>query len=479
MSQDSRIVENKMGTMPIGKLLANMSIPPMVSMLAAALYNIIDSFFVAKISEDALAAMTLAFPVQTLMGAVIVGTGVGLASLISRRLGEKRQDEANNAATHGIAIALVLWVIFALIGIFLAGPFVRLFTGAEEANEEIFKMAVSYLRIVMVGSFGLNIAIMAERILQSTGNTFHPMVYNITGIIINTVIAPFFIIGWFWGVGDLEFAGFGIEGAGYAAIVGQTVSLIMAIFILTTKKHAVKISFKKFRVDSAILKDIFSVGAPSMVMQAIQSILLICLNALFMVVANSAMAVAVLGVYFRISTFTVLPVIGLNQGALPIMGYNFGAKNRLRLVAAYTSALKVAFIIMAIGTVIFWIFPAQIMAFFTQDPEMIDMGVWAFRLLSTSWIPGAFVIISIGMFQALAHGAFALTISIVRQLGFILPLAYILLINFGVNGVWYSYPLAEASALTLTVIFLLRIKKYDIDCLPDGDPVMGKLPINK
>ncbi|MDR0875259.1 MAG: MATE family efflux transporter [Clostridiales Family XIII bacterium] len=468
--------ENKMGAMPVGKLLANMSMPPMISMLAAALYNVIDSFFVAKVSEDALAAVTLVFPIQMMMIAVNVGIGVGLASLISRRLGQKRQEEANLAATHGFVFAIATWVVYAVVGIFLAAPFIRLFTGSEPANEGIFEMAVAYCRIVMTGSLMYNITIVVERILQSTGNTLHPMIFNLIGIASNTVIAPILIIGWFPFAGDLGFPGYGVVGAGYAAIIGQAVGTAVALILFCSRKHAVHVSFRKFRIRAEILKDILTVGLPSMVMQAVQPILLFFLNALFMVVADSALAVAVLGVYFRISTFTILPVVGLNQGALPIMGYNFGAKNRLRLMAAYTNAFRVAVIIMAVGMGIFWIFPHYIMMWFTSNPEMIDMGVHAFRAVTISWLPGAFVIITIGLFQALAHGVFALIISIVRQLGFILPLAYILLLNFGVNGAWYAYPLAEIAALTLTIVFFFRVKKQDIDRLPDGDPVSGRLP---
>ena len=476
MSKENRIEENKMGIMPIGKLLASMSMPPMISMLAAALYNIIDSYFVAKISEDALAAVTLVFPIQMLMMAVSIGTGVGLASLISRRLGEKRQQEADLAAAHGFVFAIVYWVIYALAGIFLAEPFIRIFTGADVQNEAIFDMAVAYCRIVMIGSLMINLSVTIERILQSSGNTFHPMIFNLVGIGINTAIAPILIIGWFPFIGDLGFPGFGVVGAGFAAVIGQSSGLAIALIIFFTRKHAVQVSFRNFRIRWEIVRDILSVGIPTIVMQSIQSILIVCLNGLFMVIAGSSTAVAVLGVYYRISTFAILPVVGLNQGALPIMGYNFGAKNRMRLMAAYTSAFKVALVIMIIGTIIIWVFPSQIMMWFSQDPEMIEMGVIAFRAMSTSWIPGAYVIITIGLFQALAHGMFALIISIVRQLGFILPIAYILLMNFGINASWYAYPLAEVSALTLTTIFFFRVRKQDIEHLPDGAPVAGRLP---
>jgi putative MATE family efflux protein len=470
LSEEILVKENKMGVMPVGKLLANMSLPPMISMLAAALYNIIDSIFVAKVSEDALAAMTLVFPVQMLMMSFNLGIGVGIASLISRRLGEKRQDEANLAATHGFVFAITTWALYALFAVFLAGPFIRVFTGT--GNEGIYEMAVSYCRIVMVGSLLFNFSIVIERILQSTGNTFHPMVFNLVGLSVNIVAAPILIIGWFPIIGDLGFPGFGVQGAGFAAILGQSVGAVVALVIFFSRKHAVRISFRKFHIHWDIVRDILAVGAPTIVMQAVMPILIASLNALF--ITYSTTAVAVLGVYFRITTFVVMPVMGLNQGALPIMGYNFGAKNRLRLMATYTSGLKVAFIILAVGTAIFWIFPHWIMMLFSPNAEMLDMGVHALRAVSIGWIPGAFVIITNGMFQALAHGVFALIIAIVRQIGVVLPLTYILLVNFGINASWYAWAIAEFAALTLSVIFLMRIKKNQIDKLPDGDPVLGK-----
>jgi len=458
-------MENKMGVMPIGKLLANMSAPPMVSMFAVALYNIIDSVFVAMVSEDALTAVTLVFPVQMIMMSLSVGIGVGLASLISRRLGEKRQKDAEAAAAHGFVFAGVLWILFALFAIFLAEPFLRLFTGTQ-GHEGIFDMALVYCRIVMIGSMFINISLTIERILQATGNTFHPMLFNIIGVGINSAMAPILIMGYL-GAPQL-----GVAGAGYAAIIGQFAGFAVAMYILLKKKHAVKVSFRGFRLRAEIIRDILVVGIPTIVMQATMPILISALNKILF---DYGSAVFILGVYYRISTFAILPVIGLNQGALPIMGYNFGAKNRLRLVAAYKTAIGAAMVIMVIGTALFWIFPDRIMLLYSATGETFDMGVHALRTISLCWIPGAFVIISIGMFQALAHGMFALIISIVRQLGFILPLAYILLMHFGVYSVWYAYPLAEISALVMTALFVRRIFTKEINGLPDGAPAIGRM----
>lgn len=457
-------MENKMGVMPVGKLLANMSAPPMISMLAVALYNVIDSIFVAMVSEEALTAVTLVFPVQMIMMSLNIGIGVGLASLISRRLGERRRTDANSAAAHGFVFAAVTWVLYLVFGIFLAGPFIQLFTGSQ-GNSGIFEMALVYCRIVMAGSLFINISITIEKILQGTGNTFYPMLFNLVGVGINTVMAPILIMGY------LGAPALGVAGAGYAAVIGQFSGFVMALILFFGRKHAVKVSVRGFRVRFEIMRDILVVGLPTIVMQATMPVLISLLNKMLF---DYGSAVFILGVYYRISTFAIMPVIGLNQGALPIMGYNFGARNRLRLTATYKTAIAVAMVIMVIATAVFWIFPEQIMLLYSATGDTLTMGAHALRTISVCWIPGAFVIISIGMFQALAHGMFALIISIVRQLGFILPLAYILLLSFGVYSVWYAYPLAEVSAFVMAALFVRHIFKKEISVLPDGAPVAGR-----
>jgi len=453
-----------MGVMPVNKLLLNMSLPPMISMLAVALYNIIDSIFVAMVSEDALTAVTLVFPVQMLMNAILVGTGVGLASLISRRLGEKRREDAESAAAHGFVLALLIWILLLLFTLFLAEPFLRFFTG--DTNEAIFRMALTYCRIVMIGSVFICFSIMIEKILQAQGNMFQPMLFVLIGLGTNCFLAPILIIGY------LGAPRFEVAGAGYAAVIGQATGLAIALFILFGKRHQVNVNFKGFRLRFEIIRDILVVGAPSIVMQAVMPLLISFLNKLLFVYQS---AVFVLGLYYRISTFAIMPVLGLNQGALPIMGYNFGAKNRLRLLAAFKAALRVAIIIMIVAVAIFWIFPWQIMGLFSAGEYTMEVGVHALRVICVSWLPGAFVIIAIGLFQAMAHGMFALVIAVVRQIGFIMPLAYILLTYYGLNAVWYSYPLAEIASFTLAVIFFRWIYTHEIKGLPDGTPVLGKL----
>ncbi|MDR0596067.1 MAG: MATE family efflux transporter [Clostridiales Family XIII bacterium] len=455
--------ENKMGTLPVGKLLFSMSLPPMLSMLLGALYNIIDSIFVAQLSvtEKPLTAVTLAFPAQMFMMAICIGLGVGNASLISRRLGEKKQDEADSAATHGFFLALVCWVIFAAFGLFGTEPFLRLFT----SDAEILSMAVTYLRIVAVGSVFMCFSICIERIMQATGDMIHPMIFNSVGAGLNAILAPIFIIG------QLGAPRLGIMGAGLVAVTGQCVAMVIAVVMFVKNEHAVSVHFRGFRVKGRTIGDILAVGAPSIIMVSIQSFLISGLNAILLYCLPKAagdMAVAVLGVYFRIQTFVVLPVIGMGQGALPIIGYNFGARNRRRLMATFKLAIKIAMIIMAVGVALFWLLPEQIMSLFSASPDMMDMGVHALRAISISYIPAAFTIVCVTLFQATAHGIFAMIISIVRQLGFILPLAYILLANFGVDSVWYAFPIAEIAALAMSATFLRRVYNKQIKQLPDG-----------
>jgi putative MATE family efflux protein len=450
--------DNKMGTMPIGRLLRDMSMPPIISMLVIALYNIVDSIFVAKVSKDALAAVTLVFPVQMLMAAINVGMGVGLASLISRRLGQRRFDEANSAALHGFALLACAWVVYAVFGIFFAGPFLGLFTDVPG----VFGPALVYCRCVTIGSIFFCGSVTIERILQSTGNTLYPMVFNAAGAVLNACLAPIFIIGLF-GAPAL-----GVLGAGLVAVFGQGVSCVMAVILFRRSKSEIRLSasdVKGFRFRGRIVLDILAVGAPSIVMQSIMSFMLSGMNAIL--ISYSETAVAVFGVYFRIQSFVILPLLGLNQGTLPIMGYSFGARKRKRLLDTYKLGIKAGALIMATGTAVFWLLPEQIMQLFNADRAMLEMGVTAMRTLSISFVPSTFVILSVALFQAIAHGLYAMCISIVRQLGFILPLAYFLSMLYGVNGVWYAFPLAEISALSLSAIFLRKVFRDEISKLPE------------
>jgi putative MATE family efflux protein len=442
--------ENKMGVMPIGGLLATMSFPAMISMLIQALYNIVDSFFVARISESALSAVTLVFPIQMLMISVSVGTGVGLSSLIARRLGEKRFEEADHAAAHGFLLAFCGWIAFALFGIFGTEPFVRMFSD----DPEISALAMRFCSIVTVGSLFMFFQINTEKTLQATGNMLFPMIFNITGAVCNIVLNPILIFGLF-GAPRL-----GIAGSAASTVIAQFIAMSLGFFMLFRFKHAVRIGFRGFRPGAKTVLDIYAVGLPSVVMQAVMSFTLSITN--FILINLTPTAVAVLGVYFRIQSLIFMPVFGLNQGALPIMGYNFGARNKARLTETYRKAVFVALAIMAMGTLLFQVFPSEILRIFNATPEMLHIGVNAFRIISIGFVFAAFSIVSITVLQALAHGVLTMALSLLRQMIFTLPLAWFLAKFFGLDYFWFCYPLSEIGATSILAFVMLHIYRKEI-----------------
>jgi putative MATE family efflux protein len=450
MIEENKMQENKMGVLPINRLIFSMSFPAMISMIISAMYNIVESIFVARISEKAMTAVTLVFSVQMLQVSVAVGCGVGLSSFISRSLGAKRHRDAEEAATHGFIMAVFHWAIFACFGIFLAGPFIGLFTN----DPYIYENAVLFCRIVTIGSLFSFVSITCERILQSMGNMLFPMIFNSVAAILNCFLAPVLILG-LLGVPRL-----GVMGAGFAAVTCQFVGMCIALFLLFRFKHQVKPSFRGFKPKLRTILDIYNVGIPTMIMMSIGSFMISGLNAIL--IRFSAAAVAVLGVYFRLNSFIFMPVFGLNQGSLPIMGYNFGARNKDRLVKTYKAAVKIALVIMALGTALFWIAPHKLLALFSASDAMYEIGVPALRIISICFISSAFSIVTVGMFQALGHGFLSMLISLLRQLILILPLAWILTHTIGIKGAWIAFPIAEFSSLILTTIFLRHVYKKEI-----------------
>lgn len=450
--------ENKMGTMPIGKLLWSMSLPAMLSMFIQAMYNIVDSIYVAQIGEHALTAVSLAFPVQNLIIAVAVGTGVGLNSLISRRLGEKKLDQANKAASHGIIIALAAAAIFALFGFFLTKPFFQAFT----SDAEIISMGVSYTSIVTIFSFGCFVEIAIEKTLQATGNMIWPMVFQLTGAILNIIFDPIFIFGMF-GMPKL-----GVTGAAVATVGGQIISMILAAYVIYAKNHAVKISFKNFKIELPILRDIFSVGFPSIIMQSIGSVMTMGMNNILMRFSSSA--VAVFGVYFKLQSFVFMPVFGLGQGALPIMGYNFGARNKTRLVHTLKLSCMISATIMTVGLLIFEFLPTQLLSLFNATPDMFEIGVPALRIICISFPLAAMGISFSNFFQAVGRGVNSLFISVLRQLVLLLPMAWIFAQFLTIHQVWLAFPLSEMVAAVASVILFLRVYKNDIVDLEYYEP---------
>lgn len=421
-----------------------MSFPAMLSMLVQALYNVVDSYFVAKISENALTAVSLVFPVQALQIALAVGTGVGLNSLISRRLGENCRKEADSAATHGILLGVLNWVVFAVLGVLLSRPFLSLFTGVDE----IIAMGAQYMSIVCTVSIGAFVEINIEKILQATGNMIYPMFGQLIGAVANIILDPIFIFG---------LAGapkMGVTGAAVATVLGQILSMCFSLFIVFTKDHEVKIDFRGFRPDPGVIRNIYSVGFPAIVMQAIGSVMVVGMNAIL--IAFTSTAVAVFGIYFKLESFVFMPVFGLTQGLMPIIGYNFGARKRERLLKAVQVGGVAALCIMGAGTVLFWTATEPLLAIFEASPKMLEIGVPALRIISVCFLPAALGILFSTVFQAVGHGVSSLIVSALRQLVVLLPCAF-LLARAGLEAVWYALPIAEFVALAVSVVIFLRL----------------------
>ena len=438
-----------MGVEPIPKLLLSMSWPAILSMTIAALYNMVDSIYVSRISEDALTAVSYIIPLQFIMISLAVGTGVGVNSLIARKLGARRFEEANRTAETSLLLSVFNWLIFASIGIFLAKPFMGIYTD----DEVIFSYAVEYLRIVTIFSFCAITEINLEKVLQSTGNMIAPMIISLSGCVTNIILDPVFIFGYF-GVPRLE-----VKGAAIATVIGQTVSLIVAVFILKTREHAVQFNMKEFRLDWGIIRDIYSVALPSIVMQSVASVVLIAYN---WILSATPVAVAVLGVYGKIESFVFMPVFGLQQGALPLMAYNFGARNKKRMMDTLKMSILISLIIISIGTAIFQLAPELPLSLFHAEGEMMELGIAALREISLCFIPAA-IGISIGTtFQATGHGVYMLIESLIRQVVGVLPLAYFLYNFYGPKYTFYSYPLAEILGMIFGAVLFVYLYNKEI-----------------
>lgn len=441
---------NKMADTPIVKLLISMSLPAMFSMFIQAMYNIVDSIYVAMIGENALTAVSLAFPVQNLIIAVAVGTGVGLNSLISRRLGERRQDQADKAATHGLVIAICGWLLFLVFGLF----FTRLFFAAFTNDPTILEMGVDYTSIVTIFSIGCFVEISLEKTLQATGNMIWPMVFQLSGAVTNIILDPIFIFGWF------GLPAMGVTGAAIATVLGQILSMFLAIAVIVLREHAVTVSLRRFRPEAAVFRDIFAVGLPAIIMQAIGSVMIMGLNSIL--IALSSTAVAVLGVYFKLQSFVMMPVFGLGQGALPIMGYNYGARNRSRLMKTLKMEGIFATIIMVIGTLLFFFIPETLLGLFSASPDMLAIGVPALKIIGLCFPFSAWGISISNFFQAVGSGVNSLVISLMRQLICILPLAWIFSRTLGLQAVWFAFPLAEMVSMVTSLLLLYRVYRNQV-----------------
>ncbi len=447
--------ENKMGVMPVNRLLLNMSLPMMLSMLVQALYNIVDSIFVSKISEDALTAVSLAFPIQTLMIAFAVGTGGGVNALLSRSLGEKNTQRANRVATNGIFLAFAGTVFFVLIGIFLTDLFYK----TQTDSGVIMKYGTSYMRICCICSIGMFVQGMTEKLLQSTGKTVIAMITQMTGAVINIILDPILIFGYF-GMPRME-----VAGAAVATVAGQCVAAVLAIILNQAKNKEIRVSFRQFPVNFQIIKEIYRVGIPSIIMQAIGSVMTYGMNLILM--SFSSTAAAVFGVYFKLQSFVFMPVFGLNNGMVPIMAYNYGAGKRSRMIKTVKLSAVYAVGMMAVGFLVFQIIPDKLLLLFEASDEMLKIGKPALRAISICFIPAGFSIVVGSVFQALGKAFYSMIVSIARQLLILLPAAYLLARLIGLSAVWFAFPIAELFSLGLSVFFFVRIYRTIIQHVAD------------
>ena len=448
--------ENKMGVMPVNRLLISMSLPMMVSMLVQALYNIVDSMFVARLSENALTAVSLAFPAQSLMIAVGTGTGVGINALLSKSLGEKNFELANKTADNGVFLAVMSFLAFALGGIFLTRPFFLLQTG----NAAIVEDGVSYLTICCVCSFGLFGQVTLEKLLQSTGRTFYTMITQGTGAIINIILDPIMIFGL------LGCPRMGVAGAAVATVIGQIVAAALALWFNLRKNHEIALSRRILRPEGRIVRKIYSVGLPSIVMASIGSVMTFGMNKIL--IAFTSTATAVFGVYFKLQSFVFMPTFGLNNGMVPIISYNFGARKPDRMKQTIRLSVLYAVGMLTFGLVIFWLFTPQLLSIFNASETMLAIGVPALRIISLSFLFAGFCIITLSVCQALGHGLLSLTVSVVRQLVVLLPSAFLLARFGGLSAVWWAFPFAELFSLTLCVVYMRHLYRSEIKPLEES-----------
>lgn len=444
--------ENKMGTMPEGRLIITMSFPIMLSMLVQALYNIVDSAFVARISEDALTAVSLAFPVQLLMIAVATGTGVGVNALLSRRLGQKKQEEANAVAVNGVFLSVCFWLVFAVLGLLFGRGFIALFTDVPA----VIDMGTSYVTVVTVASCGVFLLFVAERLMQATGNTVYHMVTQLIGAVLNCILDPIMIFGLF------GFPALGTTGAALATVLSQIIAMSIGFFINVRFNHDVRLHLRGFRPDGGILGEIVRIGLPAAVQQSLLSILTVGLNRILMPFSQTA--VSFYGVYYKLQNFLFMPVYGLNNALIPMVGYNFGAKNRRRIERITRYALYLAIGIMAAGTVLFELIPVPLLRLFDASDAMLAIGVPAIRIISLSFcFAGASVILS-GCMQGLGRGNESLWVALTRQFIVILPAA-VLLSRLSLSAVWFAFPLAEAVGLAAAIVLHRRVTRRLLDPL--------------
>lgn len=449
--------ENKMGTMPEGRLLLNISLPMMLSMLVQAMYNVVDSIFVSRVSENALTAVSLAFPMQTLLIAVGAGTGVGVNSLLSKSLGEKDYDKVNKTAMNGIFLYIISYFVSAVVGLLAVQPFYA--SQIKDAPVEIMDMGVQYLTIVMVASFGIYAQFIFERLLQATGRTVFTMISQMTGAILNIILDPILIFGLF-GLPKM-----GVAGAAVATVIGQIAGGVVGLIYNLRKNDDITFSFRGFRPDARIIGMIYKVGLPSIIMQSIGSVMTYGMN--LILVGLSATAAAVFGVYFKLQSFFFMPVFGLNNGLIPIVAYNYGAKKKHRMIRTFKWGLLIAFVFLVMGMIVFETIPDKLLLLFDASENMLAIGVPALRKIAVHFLIAWFCIVASAVFQAVGNGMYSLYVSLARQLVVLLPAAYILAKIGGLDLIWWSFPIAELMSFLISAICLAMTYRKVVKPLPD------------
>lgn len=448
--------ENKMGTMKINALLLSMSVPMMISMLVQALYNVVDSIFVSKIDEYALTAVSLAFPMQALVIAMAAGTGVGVNALLSKRLGERRFEDANRTANISVTIAAVEYLVFLVIGIVFAEPFFAVQTEIAE----IVSYGKSYMSICMICSIGMFGQMCMERLLQATGRTFWSMVTQLTGAIINLILDPILIFGL---IGAPKL---GIAGAAIATVTGQICAMILAFILNCRVNEEIQFQIKMMKPQGAIVKEIFIVAIPSILMQSMGSVMVFLMNKILM--GFTSTAAAVFGVYFKLQSFVFMPVFGLNNGLIPIVAYNYGAgyKDRIKSTMKYGAIYAVS--IMAVGLVLAELIPGPMLMLFNASENMLAIGIPALRIICLSFVFAGVGIVGSGVFQGLGKSIYSLYVSVARQLVVLIPVAYLLSLTGNLNLVWLAFPIAETVSIIITLWGLRKVMGHLDKCFPDN-----------
>lgn len=445
------IKENKMGVMPVNKLLLSMSVPIMISMIVQALYNIIDSIYVAQLSENALSAVSLAFPIQNLIIAVATGTGVGVSAILSRALGAKDYERANKAAGNSLVLVIFSWVVIALIGLVFSKPIIAAQITQSADSAEIVEMGTQYLQIVSMVSIGVYGEIAFERLLQSTGRTVLSMVVQLVGAVINIILDPILIFGRY------GFPELGVAGAAWATVIGQIIAMLIAVVLHFTLNKEIRIKLRHFIPDFKLIGKIYLIGIPSILMVAIGSVMNFLLNKILS--SFTTTAVAVFGAYFKLQSFVFMPVFGLNNGMVPIIAFNYGALNMERIKKTIKLAMIYAVVMMLIGFAVFQLFPDGLLNFFEASEEMNKIGSVALRTLSFSFLTAGMSVVSSSVFQAFGKSVYSFIVSFARQLVLLIPIAYLMSLTGNLNLVWLAFPVSEALCWVLCMVFLKRILK--------------------